>query len=287
MANWMIAESALFRPRSPKWTAGALLAIAAVGAADYYTGPEFTFSIFYLVPVAVAAWLSGTATALVASALAAVVWLGAELASSRVNDSTFVYVWNFCARLLFLALVALLLARLRQMLDRERSLSRTDVLTGLDNARRCQEIVAAEIARAHRYGHAVSLAFIDVDDFKRVNDMRGHGAGDRLLVSVAEIIRANLRGSDFVARYGGDEFVVLLPAADQEAARAVVEKLGEKVRDATATKGSPVTLSIGVVTCESGGPAVTVDQLLNAADRLMYDVKASGKCATRFATFRP
>ncbi len=282
--DWLSIESGLFRPLSPKWTAFAFVAIVVVGAADYYTGPEFTFSVFYLVPVAFAAWLSGTTVAIAASAFAAIVWLCAEFASSRIDANMFVYSWNFCSRLLFLSLVALLLARLRQILDRERDLSRSDPLTGLLNARGCREIVGAEIARAQRHGYAVSIAFIDVDDFKRVNDTGGHSAGDRLLVSLAKAIRGSLRASDSVARYGGDEFVVMLPFADRAAAQAVAEKLVGAVQAAMTLERWPVTLSLGVVTCETVASTITVDALLQEADRLMYDVKSSGKDGVRFVS---
>lgn len=285
--NRIVNEGVLFRPRHWGWTATAFVTIVIVGVGDYVTGPKFTFSVFYLVPVSVAAWLSGTAGALAGSVLAAVVWLGAELASSPLGSDAFVYVWNFCAQLLFLLLVALLLAQLRRMLDRERGLSRTDSLTGLPNARAFREIARAEIARAERYRQPLSLAFIDVDDFKCINDSRGHGAGDRLLSLVAQVIRGSLRSSDHVARYAGDEFVVLLPVVDQDAARATVDKLRSIVNQAMIMEDWPVTVSIGVVTCEPGGAGVTVDGMLERADRLMYEVKSSGKNGARLATYAP
>ncbi len=285
--NWIVSESVLFRPQHWGWTVTALTTIVIVGIADYVTGPQITFSVFYLVPVSVAAWLGGTAGALAGSVLAAVVWFGALLAASASVSNTFVYVWNFCAQLFFLLLVALLLGQLRRMLDRERELSRRDQLTGLPNARALHEIAGAEIARAGRYRLPLSLAFIDVDDFKRINDSRGHGAGDRLLRLMAQVIRGSLRSSDHVARCGGDEFVVLLPVADQDAARAAVDKLRTIVNQAMIRENWPVTLSIGVVTCEPGSAGVTVDGMLDRADRLMYEVKSSGKNGARLATYGP
>ena len=283
--NWATIETALFQRRHWSWTVGAFVGIAAVGVIDYVTGPRITFSLFYLVPVAVAAWLSETVIAVAASALAAVVWLCAEVGTSRVDSSMLVYAWNFCTRLLFLLLVALLLSRLHQMLTRERDLSRTDALTGLLNARAFREVADAEMARAKRYAQPLSLAFIDIDDFKHLNDSRGHGAGDRLLKCVGGAIRANLRSSDVVARQGGDEFVVLLPLSGEEAARATVEKLGARVSEATVQEEWPFTLSIGVITCKPGEPAGTVDAVLEAADCLMYEAKSSGKGVTRFGTY--
>lgn len=280
----MPTEAELFRPRHRRWTAGAIVVIVVVGVIDYLVAPGITFSPFYLAPVAVTAWFGGTGMAVFASALAAVVWLWAEFASSRLDANAFVYAWNFCARLLFLLVVALLLARLHLMLRRERNMSRTDSLTALLNARAFREIANAVIARAQRYGEPLSLAFIDIDDFKRVNDTQGHGAGDRLLQCVADAIRGNVRASDVLARYGGDEFVVLLPLADETAARRAIAKVLDRTREAMRADGWPVTLSIGVVSCRPGSQPMTVDALLEEGDRLMYEAKSSGKGTIRFAT---
>jgi len=280
--NPTLIEAALFRRRRSRWIVVSLALIAGVGIGDYVTGSELTFSVFYLIPVAAAAWLSGTRSAVAASIFAAAVWLWADYLSARVDTSAFVYGWNFCARLLFLVLVAVLLARLRDMLDRERELSRTDGLTGLLNARAFREVAEAEIARSQRYGQPLSLAFIDVDNFKGVNDSRGHAAGDHLLTCLAGAMRGNLRRTDVVARYGGDEFVALLPHADENAARAAVEKLLAKVDGTMKAAGWPVTLSIGVVTWRSG--QTTVDAMVETADRLMYEVKLGTKNGVRYAT---
>jgi len=104
---------------------------------------------------------------------------------------------------------------------------------------------------------------------------------------MAEVIRGSLRSSDHVARYAGDEFVVLLPLADQDAARAAVDKLRTIVNQAMIKENWPVTLSIGVVTCEPGGAGVTVDRMLESADRLMYQVKSGGKNGAHLATYGP
>ncbi|MEO8347069.1 MAG: GGDEF domain-containing protein [Betaproteobacteria bacterium] len=264
------------------WTFLALGIIPVVGIIDYVTAPEITFSLFYLVPVAAAAWLSGQGTAIFASTAASIIWLCAEIGSSRLPANNWVYAWNFGVRLGFLMLVAVLLARLRETLVRERVLSRTDPLTGLLNARSFREIAGAEIARACRYGQPLSLAFVDVDDFKRVNDTRGHATGDRVLVRIGELMRAHLRSTDTAARYGGDEFAIILPVADELAARAAIAKLIDKLGAAAPASSGPLTFSVGVVTYPDAPPPL--DLMLERADRLMYEVKSTTKNGARFAT---
>lgn len=283
--GWMRMEADLFRQGRRIWIISALAAIAVVGLVDFLTGPKITLSLFYLVPVAVASWFGGATIAALTSSFAAFVWLFAELASSRLDSDVFVYAWNCATRLLLLLMVALLLARLRVMLERERDMSRTDPLTGLLNLRAFREALVVELLRLQRYGQPFSLAFIDVDDFKQVNDSRGHGEGDELLKALAGVLRDSSRGTDVVARHGGDEFVVLYPVVDQAAARAVIDGLSSRAKAAMEQGNWPVSLSIGVVTCERGDDVPAVDALLAYADRLMYGAKACGKGSARFATW--
>lgn len=283
--GWMRTDADLFRRCQRTWIIGALAAIALVGLVDYLTGPKITLSLFYLIPVAAASWFGGAAIAAITSSFAAVVWLCAELASSRLDSDIFVYAWNCGTRLLFLLMVALLLARLRVMLERERDMSRTDPLTGLLNVRALREALVVELLRLQRHGQPFSLAFIDVDNFKQVNDSRGHGEGDELLKALAGVLRDSSRGTDVVARYGGDEFVVMYPVVDQAAARAVIHGLRSRAQTAMERGNWPASLSIGVVTCERGDDVPAVDALLAYADRLMYSAKAAGKGGARFATW--
>jgi diguanylate cyclase (GGDEF)-like protein len=150
-------------------------------------------------------------------------------------------------------------------------LATTDGLTGLANRRTFDETVAREIIRAQRYQRPFSLLLIDVDDFKRLNDERGHVEGDRVLKTLASLIRAQLRASDFAARFGGDEFVVILPESDATVARNVAEKLDAAISGILGLEGGP-SVSIGRAGFQ---PKMTAIMLLEAADQDMYRAKAA------------
>ena len=134
--------------------------------------------------------------------------------------------------------------------------------------------------RAHRYGRPVSLAYLDLDNFKHLNDQEGHHAGDQALRTVADVLRTHVRGSDLVCRLGGDEFTILLPETDQAQARAVLDKLGPLLAAEVRRHGWGITCSIGVVTALA--PATSVEGLLRSADQLMYRVKRGSKDGVLF-----
>lgn len=153
-------------------------------------------------------------------------------------------------------------------------LSQLDPLTNLYNRRHLFARLEAELARVRR-GRPLALVMVDLDGFKKVNDSQGHLRGDVLLKEIATSIAATTRTTDVAGRYGGDEFVVVLPDTDADQARAVAERVAQSVRDA-ATKFDgqrPVTASIGIAVAE---PADTVAALLRRADENAYRAKQSG-----------
>jgi diguanylate cyclase (GGDEF)-like protein len=157
-----------------------------------------------------------------------------------------------------------------------RTAASTDALTGLLNHGAMHVRVREEIARAKRDGQPLCCVLIDLDDFKRVNDELGHPAGDALLRRVADSLRAEVRPYDQVARYGGDEFVLVLPGTEEQVARAVAERVRVRVRDgAPRGAGSAIgNCSIGVSAWQ---PGMTADDLLAAADRALLLAKRTGK----------
>lgn len=162
--------------------------------------------------------------------------------------------------------------------ERYRSLSQTDSLTGLFNSRHMHELLPVEVDRASRYGRPLALMALDCDNFKSINDTHGHLGGDRVLQTLAQAIGQCVRRSDYAFRYGGEEFVVLLPETDGHAALAIAERL--RAVFAAVKTASPIgqdiecTVSIGVAICHPGD---NPQSLMRRADEACYRAKAAGK----------
>jgi len=176
--------------------------------------------------------------------------------------------------------VALLLAAVvlveRRKLARAESRAATDALTGLPNRRWLQHGLAAMIARAQRGDPRLSVVMFDLDNFKGMNDTHGHLTGDAVLLAVSESVRSALRASDFVGRYGGDEFVALLPGADLEGAVIVTETLRRAISQVeVANLDQSITGSFGVACYPDDG--TTEIELLRSADQALYSAKGHGR----------
>ena len=170
----------------------------------------------------------------------------------------------------------------RRVLAKElKQLSERDPLTGLFNRRRLHEELVRQLAILHRHARPFGVLMVDLDRFKEVNDTAGHAAGDALLVEVAHALTRQLRTADYVARVGGDEFVILLPEVEAGAMEAVTNKLLRSLREIRVTSGdSNLTpcASIGGITClPPGDESWTPDSVLHAADLELYNVKANGR----------
>lgn len=166
--------------------------------------------------------------------------------------------------------------RLEQELSR---LATHDPLTSLYNRREISRILDEEVQRAERYGRHLAVLWIDLDHFKRVNDDYGHAAGDRVLLSLCQRLKDNIRAVDAIGRYGGEEFMVLLPEMEREEALETAERLRVLVADGPLAldgeKTLALTISIGVAVYPDHG--TTVGELCDAADRAMYEAKGAGR----------
>jgi len=157
--------------------------------------------------------------------------------------------------------------------DRLEERSTTDPLTRLANRRHFDAELALELRRATRYGTPLSLLLVDVDHLKRINDERGHEAGDAALQAVARALLASLRATDLAGRWGGDEFVVLAPGIDAAGASALADRIRGVLRGTA--RVSP-TVSIGIADT-AGAPSVTAGALAAAADAALYEAKHAGR----------
>lgn len=156
-----------------------------------------------------------------------------------------------------------------------------DYRTGLFNVHGFHVEAKREISRCRRKGAPITVGFMDCDDFKSVNDSRGHRAGDAVLALVAQTARACLRDEDILARFGGDEFVIALPETGEREANPILHRLHRRLAAAMMQRGWPITFSLGAVTLRH--PTQSVDQMIQKADEVMYQIKGAGKNQFRLA----
>ncbi len=260
----------------------AFAVIGVIGAMDYLTGYRLSFSFFYLLPLFLLAWKGGRWLGLAGSVVCAVVWAIANTAAGQVFSSPFNMYWNVGSRFLTFAVTTLLLSFLKRFIVDLESISRTDHLTGAANSRAFREQLGGEIERGRRHQRPFSLSYLDLDNFKYVNDSLGHATGDTLLKIVVLTIRSHVRTTDLVARLGGDEFGLILSEADQSGARVAIGRIRSGVVREMESKGWPVTMSVGCLTCLDAH--FTVEELIRKADELMYEAKLRGKDMASFAS---
>ena len=268
-----------------KWVLWAVILVttAGLGFLDYITGFEISFSFFYLLPVSLASWTLNRAVGFSISIFCAITWLFVNQFAGKYYSNSFIAYWNSLTRAGFFCVVAFLMSGMRKIIEHERLLARTDFLTDIFNRRAFYFLVDKEISRFDRYPREFSIIFIDLDNFKAINDQLGHNIGDSLLQSVARVLTGTARTVDTVARLGGDEFAVLLPETDTEAVHAFTQRLQSCLLAEMRNHHWPVTFSIGALTCQAA-PSSS-QELIRQADQLMYSVKATCKDAVAYATY--
>jgi diguanylate cyclase (GGDEF)-like protein len=255
-----------------------LVAAAALTGGVYVltvrTPPELRLGILYVIPVLLVARQDGIGWG-VAFALAT------SLLRFRVGTEQLPLDTSLTFRVLsegaYLAVVGFGitgLSQLRRTQEQLELLATQDPLTNVLNARAFAAELAQELGRNRRYGRPLALIYLDLDDFKKVNDAHGHATGDAVLRLVADAMRGAVRRADLVGRLGGDEFGVLMPETDGAVAHAAATRLVTGIR--TVFRGTPsVTASIGVVAVT--GTEAGSDELLRKADQAMYEAKRAGK----------
>ena len=253
--------------------------IGIIGFIDYLTGHEFAFSVFYVLPIFLVTWFTNRRLGLVTSVASTIIWLVADIATGQTYSSPFIPFWNSFIRFAFFMIIAILVSSLKSSLE----LAHTDPLTSAINSRYFYEIVQMEMNRSQRNQQPFTIAYIDLDNFKAVNDRFGHVVGDQVLIALVSSIRKVIRKSDFIARLGGDEFAILFPETDQEATRIIFSKIQNSFVEAVQQKNWSVTFSCGVMTCRVAPP--TIGELIRTTDELLYSAKSDGKNTVKYSTY--
>jgi len=235
-----------------------------------------------LLPVVIASWYGNLFTGLSVSfitALAILVSHDHALLALPTTDA----VYTALVYLSALSILSILIHNFSAVFKVEEAAAEHDHLTGLLNTRGLTSLLDEEIARTKRYRHPFTIAYIDIDNFKSINDSKGHCAGDAILCKLARIITTSFRESDYIGRIGGDEFVCLLPETKQPDAKVVFDKLQRNLSRAFCNEDTVVTFSIGVVTFESAPPSTQT--ALALVDKVMYRVKKLNKNDAAFQVY--
>lgn len=258
---------------------GALVSVCGFGYLDYLEKLHLSLMVFYLIPISYVTWYLSRTAAYSMVIMSGLISFWSDVASNGGTQHPFVPYWELGTHLVFFFFVVYLLNRLRKTLEREKINARMDYVSAVANQRHFFEYAETKIKKRKQADDHLTLVYLDVDNFKRFNDTNGHTTGDSLLRTVGTTMRESLRMQDIVARFGGDEFVILLPGTDYTSAKTIVHRLQACLLRSVNTQGWNVTFSIGAVTCTL--PQCSFTLLLEKADKLMYAVKKNGKNKVR------
>lgn len=267
-------------PASRRFSETLLLILAfactlLISFVNYRTGPEWAFSAFYIVPIIFVSWKAGIRAGRLISFISAASWLLADLTKLEYYSSFVIPCINETLRLVVFLVIATVISKLKIAIENQKELAGTDPLTQVLNRRAFYHLAELELNSARRYKTPTAFLYLDIDNFKGINDHFGHHVGDRLLRSVAKSIKSNMRAIDVIVRFGGDEFGVLLTATDAASSLQVTEKLNEKLLGVVRSNGWPVTFSIGIASYLF--PPDNIDEMIETADAQMYTAKQQGK----------
>lgn len=261
----------------------AVACVAGIGLVDYLTGSLLSIHSIYILPVCLTAWSLGRRAGLMTSLICALAGLAANWDLAAQHTGGLIAGWNAVMGFAAFATVALLLSSVRRTFNRERRNARFDPLTGALNMRALHHAISRAVVQAREANRTLILAYVDLDNFKSINDRFGHDAGDEVLRSFTRSAKALLAPEDAVARLGGDEFVLLTSHPEGGDIDAAVQALHAQLASALAALPYPSSFSMGAVFAAPAelGPQ---DSLIQMADRLMYQVKRDGKNALRIAS---
>jgi diguanylate cyclase (GGDEF)-like protein len=252
-----------------------LLLTLAISIIQYRLGTDLNISLFYILPIILSTWKTGIWSGIIFSFTSAIMMLIADKNILNLHSINIISYLNNLFRLIIFLIITYIISELKRSLEKQKELARIDPLTSIANSRSFYETASLEFEKAKRHNFPISVLYMDMDNFKYVNDTLGHSTGDALLTIVAWTIVKNIRNIDTVARLGGDEFGILLTQTGPESAYIVGSKLRDMLLDIMKENNWPVTSSIGIVTFLKAPE--TIDEMMKKADSLMYSAKNSGK----------
>ena len=260
-----------------------LLITAVLGMIDLATGYEYSFSVFYLLPVSIAAWYDQYKITVLTIMLSGMTWLIADIHAGHHYSNTFIPLWNAFVRLGFFSIVAFLLINVRKNWQEMKNLAMKDQLTSLDNSRAFD--IEYRILRKLNFRKQTCFAvgIIDLDGFKAVNDTHGHHGGDEVLLQFSQILKKSCRSSDIVARLGGDEFAIILLDIDETQAYLCDHHLRTLFAESGLNQKYGVDFSMGLAILSE--LPENLEDATKTADQLMYQSKSLGKSQTTIQSF--
>ena len=260
-----------------------LFLVVVLAIIDKIAGSEISLSIFYLIPVIFVTRFSDRWVGIFVSGASAIAWLAADLTAGRIYSHWVFPYWNAIMGFGFFLVNVYILSRLKDALETEKMLSRIDSLTGIANGRYFKELVNTEISRSNANNLSFTIAYMDLDNIKTVNDRFGHNEGDIVLSTVANIVQNNVRAKDHVGRLGGDEFGILFPEMGVEESKKIIPKIHKSLLDTILENKWGISISMGVGTFK--GPNLNVEEILRRTESLMYSIKDAGKNGIKYQAF--
>ncbi|HEY3317629.1 MAG TPA: GGDEF domain-containing protein [Coriobacteriia bacterium] len=267
---------ALLKAHHRSSLAAATVAALMLAWLDAAVGTQLDVAHLHFGLIALVAWLCARHTAVLFATGVSLLSLAADIINAP--QPPLVLSLNLLLTLGTFVSAALVVNALVGALRQLNRLARYDDLTAVANARHFQALLYDEFQRSRRYSRPLSVAFIDLDNFKPVNDTLGHEAGDAVLAAVATLMSERIRTQDVLGRLGGDEFGLMFPETDLAEAKLVLERIEAEVSSLAKSKGWPVTISIGATALPGDSTETcTAQDMLQHADALMYQVKRHGK----------
>lgn len=256
-------------------TALSCLIILGIGCLRFFLEANLSVQILYLIPIFWVSWVAGWKMGFLLSIGASFAeFLGFTLGKNAGISPPLLY-WNVGSSLFLFLGAAYLTGSFQAIKQKNKEISQIDPLTGVPNGNCFFDRADMEIKRARRYPRPFTVAYLDIDHFRRVNEHFGHSIGDALLKTLADLLKTQLRATDTPARLGGDEFAILLPETGFEASQFAIRRIQKVLTDAMHKNGWEITFTLGIVTFLH--PPSHVDAMLNRVEHVMHSAKHSSK----------